>query len=307
MKFDKRMSVLLVMLFLVMILIATEIRVPHPQTTLAFFKPDVCTSPTQQMDTYNDATISRHPAGAYYDEQMWLDFADNMTALSYNVTAIAQNDTHVFGPVYLVNGRTNMNLWYQAGLSWNWVSNQSRTPEIGFHFFYQVWNTISNKSVFPNPYESGQLSFTKPVHSGDIVLLALTFEENEVNMSARDLETNGIATIGYGSYGAKEFEGANRPMEFSTSLMTEWYHELPFFCSNQTVVYSTQAPASSAWLGIDEWNFTGIPYQQWFNASDKRQTLFSISSDAAPLTNSVVPLEANGTRIYANSTQFWTM
>lgn len=254
-----------------------------------------------QMDTYNQIAISRHPTIAYYDEQLWLGFANNVTAMSYNVTAIAQNDTYGFGPGYLVNGLTNENFWYQVGLSWNWPS------EHGFRFFYEVWNATSKKSIFPK-YGSGKLSFTKLIRPHDVVLLSLNFRNEAVNMSARDWESNATASIDFSSYGAKVFVGSIRPNEYPTSLLTEWYHVLPFFCSNQAVRYSNQiVPARSGWLEIYEWNFTGIPYDQWFNASDKRQILFGIATDASPLTSSVEWLEGNGTSICANSTEFWTM
>jgi len=254
-----------------------------------------------QMDTYNQIAISRHPTIAYYDEQLWLGFANNVTAMSYNVTGIAQNDTYGFGPGYLVNGLTNENFWYQVGLSWNWPS------EHGFRFFYEVWNATSKKSIFPK-YGSGKLSFTKLIRPHDVVLLSLNFRNEAVNMSARDWESNATASIDFSSYGAKVFVGSIRPNEYPTSLLTEWYHVLPFFCSNQAVRYSNQiVPARSGWLEIYEWNFTGIPYDQWFNASDKRQILFGIATDASPLTSSVEWLEGNGTSICANSTEFWTM
>lgn len=141
-------------------------------------------------------TISRNVTGAYYNEQFSLDFANNMTSLSYNVTAIAQNDTYGFGPGYWVNGLTNMNFWYQVGVSWNWIRGQ------GFRFLYEVWNATSKKSIFPHSGGAGELTFTKQIRSGDSVLLSLSFTGNEVNMSARDWKSNATVTMAFDSYGA---------------------------------------------------------------------------------------------------------
>lgn len=299
----------LLIISVLIITIATETLSPRSKTTPLSFTPELCTPMLQQMDTYNQIAISRQPSGSFYDEQLWLGFANNATAMSYNVTAIAQNDTYGFGPGYLVNGLTNKNVWYQVGLTWNWDYVQSLTHRQGFDFFYQVWNATSKKPMFPNTYGSaGLIPFTKPVRSGDNVLLSLTIRGGEINMSARDWESNATASIDFSSYGADVFVGSTRPVEYPTSLLTEWYHVLPFFCSNQAVRYSNQImPARPGWLGIDEWNFTGIPYEQRFNASDKRQILFSNQTDVSPLTSTVVGFEGNGTRIYANSTEFWTM
>jgi hypothetical protein len=128
-------------------------------------------------------------------------------------------------------------------------------------------------------------------------------------MSARDWESNATAATSFASYGAEVFIGSTGPEEHHpTSLLTEWYHVLPFFCSNRAVLFSNQVvPVHSGWLNIDEWNFTGIPAQQWFNASDRRQILFDVGTHTSPLTASVGSLEGYGTRIYANSTDFWTM
>jgi hypothetical protein len=149
------------------------------------------------MNISNQIIVSRHTTAAYYDEQFLLGFANNTATLAYNVTAIAQNDSNGFGPVYLLNGRTEKNLWYQVGLSWNWVYNYSQTHSQGFNLFYQVWNTTSAKSIFPNPYGSGSIHFTKPVRSGDIVLLSLSLTGEEVNMSARDWESNGTESVSF--------------------------------------------------------------------------------------------------------------
>jgi len=272
------------------------------------FKPDLCPPISEQMNIANQIAISRKPRGAYYDEQLTVGLGSNATALSYNVTAIAQNDTYGFGPLYSLNGWTQMNVWYQVGLTWNWGYNNEEMHLHGFRFFYQVWNTTSKRSMFPNAYGTTEaIAFRKPVRSGDIVLLSLRAMRGEINMSAYDWESNASESTSFPSYGASGFLGSPKPTGFATSLMTEWYHVLPFFCTNQAVVYSNKlAPVSSGWLQIGEWNFTGIPTGQWFNAADRRQNLFN-SYSSCPLAATPVPFEANGTRIYANATDFWTM
>ena len=54
-----------------------------------------------------------------YDEQSYISFGGNFTALEYNVTAIAQNSSGGYGLGYLLNGVSNTGYWYQVGLAWN--------------------------------------------------------------------------------------------------------------------------------------------------------------------------------------------
>jgi len=303
MKFKKTIAVLLMFICMSAAMIfGIAPFVNQPRNTPQPFKPEVCTGLSAEMEASNQLTASRHPAWAYYNEQLLLGLGDNQTSLSYNVTAVAQNDTYGWGPAYWVNGLSEMNMWYQVGLSYNW------SPGSGFRFLYEVWNGSSKESVFPSSGGAGELNFSKVVQSGDIVRLSLLFRGDWIIMTAIDWESNGSATITFPSFGANVFMRSTQPGSYSSSLMTEWYHVLPFFCSNQVVVYSNHVdPPRSAYLQIFEWNFTGIPHQQWFNASDKRQHLFNIGTGVSPLTGGVGYIEGNGTRIYTNSTDFWTM
>lgn len=272
------------------------------------FKPrEFCTNQSSKMIQANNLTLSRDPTGAYYDEQLWFGLNVTKSSLAYNVTATEQNDTQGFGPSYMLNGLSNTGLWYQVGIDWNWGYEYSTQHYQGFRFFYQVWNTTTHQSVFPNEFESGVKTFSKPVAANDTIALSLTIAGNSVLMTAEDLNSNGTASISYPSYRAHEFVG-NYNVEYPNSLMTEWYHLLPYYCVEKSTVFSSHAsPINSGWLAIDEWNFTGVPSNQWFNATLKRTILFDTSSEPAPLTRTVESLAANGTVIYANSTNFWTI
>ena len=306
MKFKKSKKAIAVLLFVCVLVAAIYVIETHVNQPLEnmpqAFKSDVCTGMSTQMEALNQITLSRRPASAYYIEQLLLGLGDNRTSLSYNVTAVAQNDSYGRGPAYWVNGLSERNMWYQVALSYNW------RPGAGFRFLYEVWNGTSRESVFPSSGGAGESNFSMSVQSGDIVRLSLLFRGDWIIMTAIDWESNGSATITFPSFGANVFMGSTQPVSYSSSLMTEWYHVLPFFCSNQVVVYSDRVdPPRSAYLQILEWNFTGIPHQQWFNSSDKRQHLFNIGTSVSPLTGGVTYIEGNGTRIYTNSTDFWTM
>ena len=227
--------------------------------------------------------------------------------MTFNVTATEQNDTSGFGPSYMLNGLTDKNLWYQTGLEWNWDTNYSTQHAQGFYFFYQVWNTSTDQSIFPSNTGSGSMLFSAPVSPNDTVAMSLTIVGDEVIMAAKDLSSNGTASATYPSYGAHDFTGKYNT-GFPTSLMTEWYHILPYFCIERSTVFSNKAnPIPSGWLTIDEWNFTGIPPDEWFNATLTGSTLFDLGTGPSPLTSAVGSLAVNGTIIYANSTDFWTM
>jgi hypothetical protein len=141
------------------------------------------------------------------------------------------------------------------------------------------------------------------------VLLSLTVTGSSINMSAHDWNSNQTQSVSFASYGANGFLGSMYPMEYASTLMTEWYHVLPFFCTQKAAIYSNKLnPIASGWLGIDEWNFTGVSPDQWFNASVTGEILFRhYQTSASPLTETPIACEANGTRTYASSTDFWTM
>ncbi|MDA4111492.1 MAG: hypothetical protein OK439_03070, partial [Thaumarchaeota archaeon] len=70
-----------------------------------------------------------------YDEQLGLTFTESFSRLSYNVTAVEQQDSYGYGPAYLLNGLTNLGNWYQVGLSWDWpFLGGGFAPGFGFNF-----------------------------------------------------------------------------------------------------------------------------------------------------------------------------
>ncbi|HVB12967.1 MAG TPA: hypothetical protein VNE86_07520, partial [Nitrososphaerales archaeon] len=59
-------------------------------------------------------------ASVAYDEQLGITFTQSFASISYNVSAVAQQDVNGYGPAYLLNGLSNVGYWYQIGLSWDW-------------------------------------------------------------------------------------------------------------------------------------------------------------------------------------------
>ncbi len=246
-----------------------------------------------------------------YDEQLWMGFEQNLTStLAYNVTVRAQNDSFGYGPAFIVNGLTDQGYWYQAGVAWNWASGGGTEFNAGFRFLYEVWDTNTHASVFPST--SGTIPQSFGARDGDLVLLSLTIEGGQISMRATDWNTGSKAQTSFNSYGASEFVGyKSRISQFPTSLLTEWYHVLPYFCVEQPVVYSnTVQPLASAWLHINEWNLTGVPLSQRFNPNDPSQCcVFATGYQGVGFSDPAVfqSVSANGTTIYASATRFVTI
>ena len=78
-------------------------------------------------------------SGAAIDEQIGMTFTQSFASLTYNVTAVAQQESDNYGPAYLLNGLTNSGYWYQIGLSWNWAE-EGGGYDAGFHVNYNVFN-----------------------------------------------------------------------------------------------------------------------------------------------------------------------
>ena len=225
---------------------------PKAKLHLAELLP-VATLPPQLGPTVVPSNSSL-PA-ADYDEQLGFTFTQNFTGLSYNVTAIEQQDVYGYGPAYLLNGLTNLGYWYQVGLSWDWpIANGGFSP--GFAFNYEVFSP-NGTSIFP-PGAGGIANFTGPVNPGDEVGLSLTFNGESVTMEAIDWKTNSLASVAYESFGASEFVGL--PLSISngrgyfTGLMTEQYHVAPYNGSETKVTFSSDGNVSSAWMWVDEFN-----------------------------------------------------
>ena len=130
-------------------------------------------------------------------------------------------------------------------------------------------------------------------------------------MSAQDWNTSARASASYGGFGATQFLGFREKVSnFPSSLLTEWYHALPFYCSREAVVYSSDSVAlDTAWLRIDEWNLTGVSGSQRFNSSVMGQCcVFGTGYQGINFhaTAAFQSLATNGTIIYAKSHEFIT-
>jgi hypothetical protein len=136
-------------------------------------------------------------------------------------------------------------------------------------------------------------------------------QDGQVSMTALDWSTSAHAAATYGAFGATQFMGfKDKVTSFPTSLLTEWYHALPYQCSGGPVVYSNAAlTLDSAWLRIDEWNLTGVSASQRFNSSDVRQCcVFGTGYLGVDFQRPTAfqSLSTNGTTIYANAHEFLT-
>jgi hypothetical protein len=272
--------------------------------------PALCTDFTPAQELVNAKVANASAAGfPGYDEQLWLGFEQNFSSsVSYNVTLRAQNDSLGFGPVYLLNGVTDAGYWYQVGVGWNFASGEGVQYHLGFTFLYEVWSTSTSSPVFP------AIGGTTPegffAQDGDVVLLDLNLTlSGQISMTAFDWNTSAKSTASYGAFGASQFLGfKDKTSGFPTSLMTEWYHSLPYFCSDEPAVYSNDAVAlSGAWLRIDEWNLTGVSTSQRFNSSDTGQCcIFSTGYRGVSFQDPAAfqSLSTNGTTIYANAHEF---
>ena len=197
--------------------------------------------------------ISRVYPFLAYDEQAGATFTQDFTSLAFNVSAVAQTGADGVGPAYLLNGLTDAGYWYQVGVSWMWPSNGGVALP-GFSMNYEVWDSIGN-SIFPS--NGGGIS-TLQVNSGDLVLLSLYFNRNDVVMQATDWNTTSSAAEYYPAVGANYFLGLPNSVSsngFFTGLMTEEYHSAPYYGTAQPVVYQQSSfNISSAWLWVDEFN-----------------------------------------------------
>ncbi len=192
---------------------------------------------------------------ANYDEQLGFTLTQNFSSLSYNVTAVEQQDAYGYGPAYLLNGLSNVGYWYQVGLSWDWPI-ASGGYFSGFGFNYEVFSP-NGSSIFPLN-AGGLANFSGPVDRGNEIGLSLSFNAGSVIMRAIDWETNSIATTTFQSFGADTFvglpNGISNSRGFFTGLMTEEYHVTPYNGSETKVVYSSASNVSSAWMWVDEFN-----------------------------------------------------
>ena len=192
---------------------------------------------------------------ANYDEQLGFTFTQNFTNLSYNVTAVEQQDIYGYGPAYLLNGLSNLGYWFQVGLSWDWPLSTGGHSS-GFAFNYEVF-APNGTSIYP-VNAGGLENFSGPVKAGDQVDLSLSFSSIDVILQAVDWDTGAVASADYNSSGATYFVGLPHSISnyrgFFTGLMTEQYHVSLYNGSETKVTYSSNANISSAWMWVDEFN-----------------------------------------------------
>jgi len=241
------------------------------------------------------------PPPPTYDEQLGASFTQDFAALAYNVTAVAQVDSEGYGPAYLLNGLTPTGFWYQVGISYHWPdSNGGYDPTFGFS--YEVYGS-DGKTAYPSGGGAGLGNFSGVVHSGDSVLLSLTFIGPDVQMLAKDWSTGATASASYSSEGSSIFVGdAASPTNvrgFFTGLMTEWYHVGAYYENEEQVVYSNEFVAlTSAWMWIDEFQGQSTAPTLFDNQT---QSPVALSSDGQ-----VSPFSADGATMYISAYKFVT-
>jgi hypothetical protein len=231
---------------------------------------------------------------ANYDEQLGLTFAQNSTAMSYNVTAVEQTDPYGYGPAYLLNGLTDKGDWYQAGLSFDWPFSAGGYV-VGFNFNYEVFNS-TGQSVFPSSGGGGVTAYSGSVNPGDIVLLSLYLSGGQIFMYSKDWNTSSVAYENYGDQGAKLFLGlsnADNLQGFFSGAMTEMYRVSPFYGQESKVIFTD--PHSNLTSGT-----------MWIDELDMNTTLFVHASSELSFVNAsqLQFFSSNGATIGSDSYQF---
>ena len=190
------------------------------------------------------------PGKASYDQQVSLVFSQDFSSLSYNVTAVPQQDSYGFGPSYLLNGKSDSGYWYQVGVAYNWPLASGTSYVSGFHF---IWEVFDPNGTTTNPTLS---NIPDNVMANDTVNLSLYFSGGNVVMRAHDYNTGASSSHSYTAAGGSKFVGSTGLSTSSTptSLMTEWYHPDPNWTTMKQVTYSENSVAiSTARACISEW------------------------------------------------------
>ena len=268
----------------------------RPTTTNSIIIPQDVKRIISPGNSCNYSSLGTNPAnsplnGSYaprYDSQFVYGYFETHPFLVTNVTATVQTDGYGYGPMYLLNGLSNKNYWYQVGLVYNSPEYNSSRYIAGFALTYEVFSASNYTSIFPpgGKHAGGEL-FSSPVNSGDTILLSLRFDRfGQVNMSAFDWNTSGSASAVYRGFGAVAFVGADQPTDFFSGLMTEWYHVDQAFCVPEEVIFSNFVyPTNYAWMCIDELDasqsytpvFASCPFQLfYFPTNSTRLQSFSL-------------------------------
>ena len=196
-----------------------------------------------------------------YDEQLIVAFDENFTALSYNITAVAQTTASGYGPAYLLNGVSSAGYWYQVGISYRWhtEANGVSYRDPGFSGLYEAF-APNGTSIFPAGGGGGSLNVK--INPGDPVNLYLAFLTNgTVEFQVTDSQTKSQGTEYFSSFGATTFaslSGPNPSSDFFTGVMTEEYHVHPYYGNESAVTYSAYGPAVQYVIfAVDEYNASG--------------------------------------------------
>src|SRR6266571_3139198 len=232
------------------------------------------------------------PGKASYDQQVSLIFSQDFSSLSYNVTAVPQQDSYGFGPAYLLNGKSDSGYWYQVGVAYNWPLATGTSYVSGYHFIWEVF--------YPNGSTNNPVLSRVPdrVNQGDTVRLSLSFSGSSVVMGALDYNTGASSSHSYTAGGGSIFKGSSssRATRTPTSLMTEWYHASPSETSMKQVTYSEpNAPISSAWICIGE-----------YAPSNPNSVVFGQCSSELLLGSQTQQYSYHGLNAYANQNMFQT-
>jgi hypothetical protein len=241
------------------------------------------------------------PGQTLYDEQIGLSFTQSFHDLSFNMTAVEQCGTVGIGIGYLLNGLTDVGNWYQVGLAWRWLilTNSSTYPTLpGFDAFYEVFS--SNGSPLSID-QNGPFLTPLSVNPGDTVLLKMGFSSGNVTMYVHDWNTDASSQISYDAFGAKDFvPTSGYPANhngFFTGLMTEQYHNAPYYGDEKKATYSESGfGLSSAWMWIDEYR---VPYNQYAEFNQ-----YSLANYSNPLQ--MVNFTSNGAFESSNANEFVT-
>lgn len=201
----------------------------------------------------------------YWDQMSGISFVQPLSSpniLAYNVTVIAQSDNEGIGPSYLLNGFSDINYWYQIGISYNSPLQNTSNGNLvnhtnGFGAVYEVFDP-NGTSIYPEGGGGGLLNLSGPIQSGDKVLLSLKMANGTVIMLVKDWNTNATAQIRFSSYNVEEFQGTLYAQNAgrSSGLMTEWYHNSPYYYDNGKPSYYKEEKVVYSPVGL-------MPHKGW--------------------------------------------
>ena len=218
---------------------------------------------------YGSSLVKVPGASPAMDEQEIISFDGSYTALSFNLTAVAQQDSQGYGPAYLLNGYSDGGYWYQIGITYHWPSvlNNTSYRDSGFSGVYEAF-APNGTSVFP---AKGGGILVMNISPGDTINLYLAFLTNgTVKFAASDLKTKSSGVEYYSSFGATYFDssGPVGNSTFFTGLMTEWYHSCAYYGNETAVTYAPYGGSiDHAWLGVDEYNTSDPNHTDLFHNS----------------------------------------